>query len=95
MAAATKDKMELIHGYMADIFVKVLTSGETAVDKETGEVVHLTPSAAHLSTIRQFLKDNGIEAAAGTNKKIQSLVDALPFPSSPAADEAGEGAVKH
>jgi hypothetical protein len=99
MSAATKDALDKLHATLANVMTSILTKGEVAVNKETGEVVMLTPSAAHLSNIRQFLRDNGVEAAPGTSKPLASLASALPFPVSAGADEAGDDSpdshVKH
>lgn len=88
MASATKEQLSALHLALAVQFQKIISEGETGVDKETGEIVRTTPSAAHLSTIRQFLKDNNVEVAAGTSKELNSLATSLPFPLSPAQEDA-------
>lgn len=88
MSTASKKAMEALHKALADTFKDILDNGKTAIDKETGEAVKITPDAATLGAIRQFLKDNGIEAAEGTNEDLNRLAGkALPF--MPKADEHG------
>lgn len=56
----------------------ILEEGRTAVDKE-GEVVTLTPDAASLNVIRQFLKDTGTAPVPGTNPVVNDIASKLPF----------------
>jgi hypothetical protein len=71
-----------MHGMLADHFTDVLKNGEraTRVDKETGEVIEYrtAPTAATLNQIRQFLKDNQIEADRTRNRPLVDLAKALP-----------------
>lgn len=90
MNNATKEAMGALHGALANTLTDMLTKGETTVDKD-GEVVTLPPSAATLSVIRQFLKDNGIEALATPGSPIASLASALPFPGGPLTNEEDAG----
>lgn len=86
--SASKKAMQALHKALADTFKDILEDGKTVIDKETGEAVKVTPDAATLGAIRQFLKDNGIEAAEGTNSDLQALNRrALPFDTQP--DEHG------
>jgi hypothetical protein len=66
MSKADKTKLGAIHGMLADTFEDVLKNGEVSIetDKETGERVPVkaTVSPAMAAQIRQFLKDNHIEA---------------------------------
>lgn len=79
--------MEALHKALADTFKDILDNGKTVVDKE-GEVVKLTPDAATLGAIRQFLKDNGIEAAEGKSEALNAIAGRqLPF--MPKTDEHG------
>ena len=80
---ATDDTLGSLHGVLAGHFKELLTKGVEETDKE-GNKYFRKASAAELSVIRQFLKDNGIEAVAATGSPLGSLVDSLPFP------EAGE-----
>ena len=76
------DDLDPMHAKLAEHFNDILTHGEKYehVDRETGEVSQRrrAPSAATLNQIRQFLKDNGVEAAP-TSKRVQNLVSGLPF----------------
>jgi hypothetical protein len=80
---ADKDALGRIHGILADVFEDVLLNGEVAMvtDKETGERVPIrtTVSPAMAGQIRQFLRDNGIEADLTKRKLGQSLAAVLPF----------------
>lgn len=88
MSAASKKVMEALHQALAETFKDILDNGKTAIDKETGEAVKITPDAATLGAIRQFLKDNGIEAAEGKNETLNALAGRkLPF--LPKTDEHG------
>lgn len=90
MSNATKESMGELHGALANKLTDMLTKGETAVTKD-GEVVQLPPSAATLSVIRQFLKDNGIEALATPGSPLASLATGLPFPGGPLVNEPDAG----
>ncbi len=80
MSKRTDSKaMEALFDAFADTLSKMITDGKAVVDKETGEVVHLTPDAASLNVVRQFLKDNGQGVLPGTNSKINDLAASLPF----------------
>lgn len=72
MARAPKAVLEALHAALANTFKDILENGETAVDKDTGEAVKVTPGASTLNAIRQFLKDNQIEAGP-TNDSLQDL----------------------
>jgi hypothetical protein len=82
MSKASNAAMEALHGVLASTFKDILENGEAVVDKETGELTRITPGAATLNAIRQFLKDNKIEAANGTNKDMNAIARMhLPFQS--------------
>jgi hypothetical protein len=82
MSKASSKAMEALHGALASTFKDILENGEVAIDKETGEAVKVTPQASTLNAIRQFLKDNKIEAADGANKDMNALARMhLPFQS--------------
>jgi hypothetical protein len=82
MSKADKTKLGAIHGMLADTFEDVLKNGEVSIetDKETGErvPVRATVSPAMAAQIRQFLKDNHIEADI-TKRPLVGLVNGLPF----------------
>lgn len=74
--------LDAIFDLLTDEMKKMLTEGKVAIDKESGEAIHVSPDAATLNVIRQFLKDNGITAASEGqgHDKLQSLGQSLPFP---------------
>ncbi|PBB68136.1 hypothetical protein CK228_13585 [Mesorhizobium sp. WSM4312] len=57
----------------------ILTEGRTVVDKETGDAVKVTPDAASLNVILNFLKHTGTTVAPGTHKVVNDIVANLPF----------------
>lgn len=64
MSKATEDLLGELHGAMATAMKKKLDSGEY--------------TAADLGVIRQFLKDNGINADPEGDSGVTSLADGLP-----------------
>lgn len=74
--------LDAIFDLLADEMKKMLVDGKVAIDKESGEALHVSPDAATLNVIRQFLKDNGITAASEGqgHDKLQSIGQSLPFP---------------
>lgn len=79
---------------MAEVMADVL-KGEKIIDKE-GEVHTIPPTAPMLSVIRQFLKDNRIEADPDTSPElgeVKSRFQAPPFDPD-AADDLRAG-TKH
>ncbi len=89
MSKASKAAMEALHGALAKTFKEILENGEVAVDKETGAAVKVTPGASTLNAVRQFLKDNGIEAAPGSNPEMGELARKTALPFQPKLDEHG------
>jgi hypothetical protein len=86
---ATDDALSALHQALAVQFKEILENGKAVEDKETGEVVRVSPDASTLNAIRQFLKDNNIQSAPGTNSNLEEMgrrVD-LPFPTQ--TDEYG------
>lgn len=75
---ATENALGSLHGILCDHFTDILTNGEQVTDPDTGEVTFKKPSAAILAQIRQFLKDNKIEAVPETNSPLGHLVGVLP-----------------
>ncbi len=67
--ATSAGSMELLHSMLSAEFQRMLEEA-----KETGEP--LGPAA--LSAIRQFLRDNGIEAARDSMGTLSSLADDAP-----------------
>lgn len=83
MSAASKRAMEQLHAALAGEMKKILEDGVKEVTKD-GEVVQVTAGAQYLNAIRQFLKDNGIEAQMGNTSPGAKPFDelkskALPF----------------
>lgn len=62
---ATEKELSSLHGLLASFFKEKLMSGEPI-------------TAAELGQIRQFLKDNGIEANIDQNPDMNSIAQALP-----------------
>ncbi len=86
---ASDDALSALHQALAEQFSDLLKHGKVVEDKDTGEAVRVTPDASTLNAIRQFLKDNNIQSAPGTNKDLEEMgrrVD-LPFPTQ--TDEYG------
>lgn len=75
---ATEASLGNLHGILCEHFADILKNGEEVVDKETGEVSRRPPSAALLAQIRQFLKDNKIEAEPVQGSPLGHLVGTLP-----------------
>ncbi|RVB05682.1 hypothetical protein [Mesorhizobium sp. M7A.F.Ca.CA.004.02.1.1] len=65
---------------------KLITDGKTVMDKE-GEIVRLSPDAASLNVIRQFLKDTNTTVAPNTNKVVNDIASSLPFDGSEHDDQ--------
>jgi hypothetical protein len=89
MSKATNEAMSALHGALAREFKDILENGKAVQDRETGELVRLTPDASTLNAVRQFLKDNNIQSAPGTNPELANLANRvnLPFPTQ--TDEFG------
>ncbi len=88
MSKRTDSKaMEALFDVFADTLRAMIAEGKSVIDKETGEVVKLTPDAASLNVVRQFLKDNGQTVLPGTNKAVNDLASQLPFDGSEYEEE--------
>lgn len=87
MARTSKKSLEGLFDAFADLLAKQLEDGRTVVTKD-GEVVQIDPDAATLNVVRQFLKEQGIEADGdnGNNERLNHLRNVVPFK----ADEAEE-----
>lgn len=72
---ASEEALGELHGKLASEFTKLLTGGATA---------------AELNVIRQFLKDNGINATPVAGSPLDKLKNSLPFPSADGAKAEGE-----
>jgi len=65
MAKAKDELLEMLHGALAEEFLRRIKDG--------------TATAADLSAARQFLKDNGIDAAPKEGSPMNNLMENLPF----------------
>lgn len=81
----SKDKLNSIYDQFVNELEKMLTEGKTVVAGD--DVVKVSPDAATLNVIRQFLKDQNFNGAPVETNPAQRLVDKLPFPKD-AAKEA-------
>lgn len=82
MSKATPEAMGALHGALAEHFADILKNGELVptTDSEGNTVyTRVKPGAAMMAQIRQFLKDNHIEATAVKGKPLAGLLDELPF----------------
>jgi hypothetical protein len=80
-----KQRLELLYDLLVNEMEKMLTEGKSVVAGD--EVVKVSPDAATLNTVRQFLKDNNIGGADVAANPANRLIDKLPFPKD-AAKEA-------
>ena len=62
---ATEDVLDALHGALAKELMRKVKSGEA--------------TAADLSVVRQFLKDNNIDAVPRDGSPLNDLVNELPF----------------
>lgn len=85
MKTKTSNLHELFDQF-AEVLKDTIVNGKTAVDKD-GEVVKLTPDAATLNVVRQFLKDTGTNVAPGTHEVVNDIAKSLPFDGSEHQDD--------
>lgn len=81
--AASNEVLGEIHTLLAALYKELLqgreehvvVNGEVLVDKETGEPImrKVYPTAAELSTINAFLKNNNITAGSGGQDELEKL----------------------
>lgn len=81
----SKDKLKDIYDQFVNELEKMLVDGKTVVAGD--EVVKVSPDAATLNVIRQFLKDNNVGGGPVETNPANRLIDKLPFPKD-AAKEA-------
>lgn len=62
---AKDDILSLLHSELASVLLKKVQNGEV--------------TAAELNVVRQFLKDNGIDAVPKEGSPLGNLVSSLPF----------------
>lgn len=77
MAKSTEDSLGDLHGELANYLQKGLVHGMEAVT-EDGRIVRVPATPAYLNVVRQFLKDNKIEATPVSGKPLGNLVASLP-----------------
>jgi hypothetical protein len=67
-----------IQELLMDEFINILENGVETLTKD-GDKVNLRPGAQSLSVIRQFLKDNNVQAVLNSDDPlVKSLTDNLP-----------------
>ena len=71
------DKLSKLHDMLAEELTDRLKHGEEEVTKE-GEIVRVKAKASTLNVIRQFLKDNNIDAIPADNSAFGKLLTELP-----------------
>jgi len=76
--ATEQDIWQLLHEGLADHLLRCLREGETVADKE-GNTYRVDPKPATLNVIRQFLRDNNVEAPDKPGSKTRELANELPF----------------
>lgn len=76
----------------ADLLKETLEDGKAVIDKDSGEIVRVTPDAATLNVVRQFLKDTNTTIVPGTNETVNDIAKNLPFSST---DEDHEDYTAH
>lgn len=81
MTAATDKQIAEIHSLLAAMFKEILSTGVIRLGRD-GEVVKVTPDAAMIREIRNFLLDNNVTALPTKGTPLGDLVDmAFPFSS--------------
>ena len=80
--AAPLDAMQKLHSDLAKELSKMVRGGQVVMD-ENGLPVVISPTPAVLNVVRQFLKDNNIQAQLGKNKDLLDLESMLPFHDKP------------
>ncbi len=66
-----------LHAYLARELRRQIVEGTVEVDKKGG-VVKVPPTPALLNVVRQFLRDNGVQADAKKNADVGDLLHSLP-----------------
>ena len=74
---ATEESLGELHGELARYFTNGILHGMEAVN-EDGKIIRTAATPAYLNVVRQFLKDNGIQAVARKGKPLGDLAAALP-----------------
>lgn len=76
--------LEALHEIFAGELSDALKNGMRVMDKE-GEVIRAPVNPAYLNVVRQFLKDNNIQAQAVKGNSIDDILKTLEVPSAFAA----------
>jgi hypothetical protein len=74
--------LQKLHSDLAKELSKMVRGGQVVMD-EKGMPVVISPTPAVLNVVRQFLKDNNIQAHLDNNEDLQDLESALPFHDEP------------
>lgn len=80
MKQASDHEVAQLHSLLCGVFRKILQDGQIKLTKD-GDVVTVTPDAALLKEIRQFLLDNDVKAIPAKGTPLGDLVGDLPFES--------------
>ena len=78
----TLDAMQKLHSDLARELSKMVRGGQVVMD-ENGMPVVISPTPAVLNVVRQFLKDNNIQAKIANSEDLTDLASTLPFHDSP------------
>ena len=76
--SASLDDMQELHGVLSRQLLKMVTGGQVVMD-DKGMPVVISPTPAVLNVVRQFLKDNNIQAQIGNSEDLTDLEHALPL----------------
>ena len=93
---APKSRLEALHDLLATEMTKMLEGGRVVI--VDGEPTKVSPDAATLNAIRQFLKDNGIESPVGGTPAVNDLAKKsteLPFGADPRDNTTGTAGKAH
>ncbi|ATI16351.1 terminase small subunit [Caulobacter phage Lullwater] len=71
--AASEKKLGILHEKLADVFTELLDGVVIGKDEGTGEEVRMPPSAAILTAVNQFLKNNDITCAPDESNAMGKL----------------------
>ncbi len=76
--ASAPDSLQSLHEALTEALAQRLREGEDHVTKD-GEKIKVSASAATLREVREWLKQNGIEANGVKNAGLRNLASNLPF----------------
>ena len=75
---ADRATLEDLHSKLAEAFIGILKDG-VKVRTEDGTVESVSPPANYLNVIRQFIKDNDIQAPIVQGSQLGNIVNMLPY----------------